>query len=304
MTLQFEELNEVDMRSLWPHEAHDFTPWLANHLEHLSQTVGIPMELEGTEVSVGPFSADILARDPSDNRILIENQLEYTDHTHLGQVLTYLAGLEAQTVIWIARSFQNPHLFAIRWLNEHTTDPFAFFAVQVKVLRIGQDSSSPMSLRFEVLEKPNEWDREVRARRAGSDRSAVYDLYHDFWVHYGELYPADISWRTGRRHSNVYHPIEGLLVSQYLATSAGGVGIYIAEFVRKGSPLDDETAQLAERSKAILETSGVESSWQCDLQDRTNWQGIADWFNGQLGVYREVIEAEAARIPEPSTPET
>ena len=304
MTLQFEELNEVDMRSLWPHEAHDFTPWLANHLEHLSQTVGIPMELEGTEVSVGPFSADILARDPSDNRILIENQLEYTDHTHLGQALTYLAGLEAQTVIWIARGFQNPHLSAIRWLNEHTTDPFAFFAVQVKVLRIGQDSSSPMSLRFEVLEKPNEWDREVRARRAGSDRSAVHDLYHDFWVHYGELYPADISWRTGRRHSNVYHPIEGLLVSQYLATSAGGVGIYIAEFVRKGSPLDDETAQLAERSKAILETSGVESSWQCDLQDRTNWQGIADWFHGQLGVYREVIEAEAARIPEPSTPET
>ena len=154
MTLQFEELNEVDMRSLWPHEAHDFTPWLANHLEHLSQAVGIPMELEGTEVSVGPFSADILARDPSDNRILIENQLEYTDHTHLGQVLTYLAGLEAQTVIWIARSFQNPHLSEIRWLNEHTADPFAFFAVQVKVLRIGQDSSSPMSLRFEVLESP------------------------------------------------------------------------------------------------------------------------------------------------------
>ena len=81
MTLQFEELNEVDMRSLWPHEAHDFTPWLANHLEHLSQTVGIPMELDGTEVSVGPFSADILARDPSDNRILIETRIPHLAQT-------------------------------------------------------------------------------------------------------------------------------------------------------------------------------------------------------------------------------
>ena len=109
MSMQFAKLTEVNLREAWPNEARDFTPWLADNLDRLSQAIGIPMELAGAEVSVEQFSADILARNPADNSlVLIENQLENTDHTHLGQILTYLAGLEAQTVIWIARSFQEP----------------------------------------------------------------------------------------------------------------------------------------------------------------------------------------------------
>ena len=133
--VDFGELKEVGLRQAWPHEANNFTPWLAENLDKLSQVIGIPMELVGTEMSVGQFSADIVARYPvNGSLVLIENQLEWTDHTHLGQVLTYLAGTEAQTVIWIAGKFTNPHLSAIRWLNEHTFDPYAFFAVRVKVV--------------------------------------------------------------------------------------------------------------------------------------------------------------------------
>ncbi len=114
--MEFGELIDVDLREAWPHEANDFTPWLAENLHRLSQAIGVDLELEDTEVSVEGFSADILARIPSDgSMVVIENQLENTNHTHLGQVLTYLAGLEAQTVIWIAREFQGPHLSAIRW---------------------------------------------------------------------------------------------------------------------------------------------------------------------------------------------
>ena len=105
-----------------------------------------------------------LANNPVDgSRVLIENQLESTDHTHLGQILTYLAGLEAQTVIWAAREFREPHLSAIRWLNTHTTDEFAFFAVKVRVVRIG-DAPSLVAPLFEVLERPNDWDRRVSIR--------------------------------------------------------------------------------------------------------------------------------------------
>lgn len=118
------------MREAWPNEATDFTPWLAENLHRLSQVIGVPLELEGTEVAVEGYSADILAKYPADDsRVIIENQLEYTDHTHLGQIMTYLAGLDAKTVVWIAREFRGPHLSAVRWLNTHTTDEFAFFAV-------------------------------------------------------------------------------------------------------------------------------------------------------------------------------
>ncbi len=99
-------LTDVDVRLAWAHEAHSFTPWLAQHLDALAVVIGIPLELEGREVSVETFYADILARNPQDGSlVLIENQLEATDHGHLGQIMTYLAGLEAETVVWVATSF-------------------------------------------------------------------------------------------------------------------------------------------------------------------------------------------------------
>ena len=119
--MDFGELIDVDLREEWPNEANDFTPWLADNLERLSQVIDIPLETEGMEVSVEGFAADILGCNPMDGgRVLIENQLEGTDYRHLGQILTYLAGLEAQTIIWVARRLHGAHLSAIRWLNEHT----------------------------------------------------------------------------------------------------------------------------------------------------------------------------------------
>ncbi|MFM1921414.1 MAG: hypothetical protein RLZZ303_3048, partial [Candidatus Hydrogenedentota bacterium] len=119
-------LTTASLREAWANEAQHFTPWLAEHLEQLSQAIDIPLELEGREILVGPFSADILARNTLDGSlVLIENQLERTDHTHLGQILTYLAGLGAQTVVWVASEFREPHLSALKWLNEHTANPFA-----------------------------------------------------------------------------------------------------------------------------------------------------------------------------------
>ena len=160
MSTKLGKLKNVNLREAWSHEAQDFTPWLADNLEYLSNEIGIQLELEGQEVKVESFSADIIARDPqNDRRILIENQLEKTDHTHLGQILTYLAGLEAEVIIWVASSFREPHLSAIKWLNEKTVEPFAFFAVQVKAVQIDNSSIAPM---FETVAKPNSWDRKIK----------------------------------------------------------------------------------------------------------------------------------------------
>ena len=159
----FGELTDVDLREAWAHEANDFTPWLAENLHRLADAIGVPMEIEGTEVVVGDYQADILARDRDGRRVLVENQLEWSDHTHLGQILTYLAGLEARTVIWIARDFNEAHLSAVRWLNENSgddKDPFDFFAAKLKVVQIDDSRMAPI---FEVLERPSDWDRRIRA---------------------------------------------------------------------------------------------------------------------------------------------
>jgi hypothetical protein len=122
-------LEKVDMREVWTHEAADFTPWLAaeENLALLGEAIGIDLELEAQEQSVGPFHADILCKDiATDCWVLVENQLERTDHSHLGQLLTYAAGLDAVTIVWVASRFTDEHRAALDWLNKVTREGINF----------------------------------------------------------------------------------------------------------------------------------------------------------------------------------
>jgi len=111
-------LERIDPRNVWRHEALDFTPWLVEHIDLLGQVLGLELEVVGREHAVGAFSVDIKARDVGRNKIvIIENQLEQTDHTHLGQLITYAAGLEAEVVIWVSRETREEHRRALDWLN-------------------------------------------------------------------------------------------------------------------------------------------------------------------------------------------
>ncbi len=138
--MEFGRLERVELRQVWPHEATAFTPWLAQpeNLKLLGDKIGIDLELEAQEANVGPFRADILCKDTLTNQwVLIENQLERTDHTHLGQLLTYAAGLKAVTIVWIANRFTSEHRAALDWLNEITDSGFNFFGLEVELWRIG-----------------------------------------------------------------------------------------------------------------------------------------------------------------------
>ncbi len=155
-------LEPVDLRTVWEHEAQDFTPWLAQpeNLRLLGETLGLELEDARTEEGVGRFSADIVATNTATSHcVLIENQLEKTNHTHLGQILTYAAGLDALTVIWIARRFTSEHRGALDWLNEHTGAEIAFFGVEIEVWRIGDSARAP---KFNIVAMPNEWTRAIR----------------------------------------------------------------------------------------------------------------------------------------------
>lgn len=293
--VEFGELKEVSLRQAWPHEANNFTPWLAENLDKLAQVIGIPMELVQTEQPVEQFSADIVARNRIDeSRVLIENQLEWTDHTHLGQVLTYLAGTEAHTIIWIAREFTNPHLSALRWLNEHTFDPYAFFAVRVKVVQI---SDSPLAPLFEVLERPNDWDRQIRVERESGELNELQQYRRDFWEFYNQSHPDDLQrWFPGYRNSNVFINIEGLVVSLYLFS--WGQGNYLSW---DRSHQDPETRRrhgyVVKRFRE--DTKGL--TWAY-CQNRENWGEMAAWFHDALERYRKLIAESATAEPE-SPPE-
>lgn len=157
----FGRLERVDLRDGWKTEAQDFTPWLAQpqNLVLLGDTLGLELELEAQERSVGPFRADILCKDTANGSwVLIENQLERTDHGHLGQLITYAAGLQAVTIVWIAARFADEHRAACDWLNEMTTEDVRIFALEVELWRIG---ASPVAPKFNIVSQPNDWARQV-----------------------------------------------------------------------------------------------------------------------------------------------
>ena len=295
---RFGKLEFVDLREAWEYEDRDFTPWLADNLDLLAETLGMDgLELEGQEVWVGGFRADILARDPRDDSlVLIENQLEYSDHTHLGQILTYWAGLEAQTVVWIARDFWDEHLAAIRRLNERVAEPFAFFAIVAHVAKIGDSDLAPA---FEIVEKPNRWDRRVKTEtRAAAGSSALGDRRADFWANYSKLHPDDFRLRDGFRGANARIPVEsaGLTIVLYLAK--GGVGIYVGGKV--GEDQDEVFARVQSFENRFAERAGASpgepGDWHCllnsqraDMADPDNWRAAADWLHEKLALYREIL---------------
>ncbi len=155
-------LARVEPREVWPNEAANFTPWLAEEgsIAVLGEALGIELEVEAVERAVGPFRADILCKDVvEDAWVLIENQLEASDHRHLGQILTYASGLKAFTIVWIATRFTEEHRATLDWLNEITGREVRFFALEVELWRIG---ASPPAPKFNVVCRPNDWSRSVK----------------------------------------------------------------------------------------------------------------------------------------------
>ncbi|MBL4810471.1 MAG: DUF4268 domain-containing protein [Phycisphaerales bacterium] len=175
-------LERVDLRTIWNSEPGDFTPWLAEEssLKLLGETIGIDLELEAQEKDVGPFRADILCKNTISNEwVLIENQLEKTDHTHLGQLMTYAAGLNTVTIVWIALRFTDEHRAALDWLNGITEDRFSFFGLEIEAWRIGE---SPIAPKFSVVCKPNDWTKSVHTSVAGGELTETRQLQQHYWA--------------------------------------------------------------------------------------------------------------------------
>ena len=177
--IQLATIDKVDLRSVWENEAIDFTPWLGENLTALGEALGLDLELKAQEAPVGGFSLDVLAHEPNTNRpVIIENQLETTDHDHLGKLITYASGYDANIVVWITREFKDEHRQALDWLNQRSGEDTEFFGVVLEVWKIDDSRPAP---HFRVVSAPNDWHKSNVKIRTSGEPSPQQERYREFF---------------------------------------------------------------------------------------------------------------------------
>lgn len=182
------KIKNVDLRNIWKKEDKEFTPWLKENIDLLSEKLGIEVIDTQTEEKIGDFKLDIIGKDANTNKfVAVENQLESTDHNHLGQLITYSAGVNAGIIIWIAKELREEHKNALEWLNENSISEISFFGVEVHAISI--DNSNP-AVDFRVIVKPNDWERNIKSSTTRTDTEISYvDFYSKLVDFYSEVNP-------------------------------------------------------------------------------------------------------------------
>ena len=181
------KLQEVDIRTVWKHEQYDFSKWLAmdENIQELGNALNLSLTDVETEKFVGNYRCDILCRDEITGKmVLIENQLEPTNHDHLGKIITYASGLDAAVVVWIVSSARDEHASAIEWLNKHTDDDISFFLLEVHAYKIGDSNPAPQ---FKIVEQPNDFAKTVKSIAKNSELSDLEKSCIDFWSSFNDI---------------------------------------------------------------------------------------------------------------------
>lgn len=297
-------LVRVDLRTEWGSEPRDFTPWLAKeeNIALLGETLNMSLEVEQEEQAVGRFSADILCKDTSSadsEWVVIENQLDVTDHKHLGQTLTYAAGLEAKTCIWVAAKFHEEHRAAIDWLNEISGDDHQFFGLEIELWRIGDSVAAP---KFNVVAKPNDWKRDVGRSARSMEPAKLTEtkrLQLEFWEALKERLNGHSSLRSQKPRPQHWTTFSigrsGMHLGAVINTREDNIGVELY--------LGDEFAnayfeQLEQDRELIQAKIDFELVWMplperraCrvigyhplpDLANKTSWPALQSWMVNAL----------------------
>lgn len=302
----------VDLRGHWLDEARNFTPWLAQSesLELLSSTLGMELELEGIEVPVGPYKADIVARDISSNvKVIIENQLEKTDHDHLGKTITYASGLDAHVAIWIAKEFSEEHRRALDFLNENAAPDLRCFGIEIQLWKI--DDSLPAPL-FKIVSSPNDYTSIIRTER--EELTETKKLYLNFWSRFEEYCSREgtfLNLRKPRPQHWVSIAVGRGKFSLNLSASAQkerlGCEIYI-----RGTEAGSAFQLLLKQKQAIEERTGplewmeLPEGQDCrvvryhpgvDIQDQSSWGAAHQWLKQKAELFHGTFSPRIKALP-------
>lgn len=181
-TMKIGKLKEVDIRELWKHEQYDFSAWLAKeeNIELLNEKLGLSLVDINTEAYVGAYRCDILAVDETTKvKVIIENQLENSNHDHLGKIITYASGLDAKVIVWIVKEARDEHRSAIEWLNNNTSKDINFFLIEIHAYKIGNSEPAPM---FQIIEEPNDFIKESNGTKSDGTMNKSQSERVEFWT--------------------------------------------------------------------------------------------------------------------------
>jgi hypothetical protein len=292
----FGYLERVPLRKAWADESREFTPWLLANADRLSAALDMDLDLHQAEHPVGNFSLDLIGEDATTGcRVIIENQLERSDHRHLGQLLTYAGGTQPAIIIWLADSFREEHVAALEWLNSNTRDDVSFFAVQIELFRIGDSQLAP---HFTAVVRPNEWERAVKERSV-KEVAPKKLLYREFWQELrDQISVSHPDWVNARKA-----PLQN-----WIAFPTGLRGVhYSAEFTNDGhlvtgismnsrdalinleryNLLQSHSEALATAFNLPVDWIGPHSTWsgfniqtprQANIEDRNTWPDLVNWI--------------------------
>lgn len=311
-------LQQIDLRKVWLSEPGHFTPWLAKdeNLSLLADAIGLDLECQGQEKGVGPFRADIVCKDTADGSlVLIENQLARTDHTHLGQLMTYAAGLDAVTIVWIAERFTEEHRAALDWLNEITNEKAGFFGLEIELWQIGD---SPIAPKFNVVCKPNDWIKGgAGAGGASGGTTETTRLQQEYWLALRNL----LAERRSLLKPQKAHPQHWLTVSIgrscfHLAALVNtqeeniGVELYIGGTYAKHwfKLLEAERQQIEREFGGALDWKELPQKKacrvlvtreRCDIRKRDQWSAQQAWLADTLERMSKVFKPRVLNLPDP-----
>lgn len=236
MIMTIGKLIEVDIRELWAHEQYGFSNWLSKseNIEELSNIVGLTLTDIEKEAYVGAYRCDLVAIDePTDTKVIIENQLEDSNHDHLGKIITYASGLDAEVIIWIVKSAREEHRSAIEWLNNNMVKEISFFLIELHAYRIGDSLPAP---KFEIIEKPNDFIKSTKSIKSDVEMNRSQAERLNFWTKFNEVVNKKGRPFNTRKASidHWYHVsigTSGVYISITLVNKGGyiGVELYIGD---------------------------------------------------------------------------
>lgn len=267
-----------DIRSVWAHEASDFTPWLFENLDLLSDAIGLPLSGEAMEHPVGPYRLDILARDPSDRAVAIENQVEPADHSHLGQMVLYAAHVNAATAIWISPRFRDEQRQSLIWLNENTVEGVRFFAVELGVVKIGDSPPAPV---FNVVVRPNDLQKADPSTATTAQQSPAIVARREFL---DRVMARMVAALPG------FRPPSGLSWQSYMWFRGGPFGYFAVTFTKDRRLRAEVYLDLmdAALTKALFdELQEKRAVWEQKLGFSLEWERNDQARSSRLATYRD-----------------
>ena len=314
MSVSLGRLEKVELRDFFKDEAKDFTPWLAEeeNLQLLGETLGIDIELEDTEVRIGKFSADIVGIDRSSNRnIIIENQLEKTNHDHLGKIITYGAGKNAGIVIWICKKIQQEHRKGLDYLNDISIEDYSFFGIEMELWKIGESEPAP---KFNIVVSPNEWSKSVKSY--STSKVTLTDtkiLQKEFWDNMVDFFDENNSFLTLRTprpqhwfNVSIGRSFFSIALTINTRTNKLGCEIYI-----RGQDAKNWFNKLYEDKDKIESELSFQLDWQelpkgqdCriryftdgDIKNRETWNISFGWLKDKTEIFHKVFSPRVKQL--------